>query len=84
MLLTDALVALALLTASPPQWTADFAAERCPVVGNRTSLIYHTPDNPHYQMMLEKNRGADNRECFPDEAAAQAAGYRPSQARRPD
>lgn len=56
----------------------DYTAQECPVVGNRNSGIYHVPGGRHYWKMLQQNKRGDNRACFPNEAAAKAAGYRRS------
>jgi hypothetical protein len=57
----------------------DFSPEECPVVGNTNSKIYHTQGGLNYRRMLQENKnGADNRECFQTEKAAQDAGYRKS------
>lgn len=42
-----------------------------PIVGNRSSMIYHRPDCPDYSKVSERNRTP-----FKSEAEAQAAGYR--------
>jgi len=42
-----------------------------PVIGNRTSKIYHLPNCPDYSKVSERNRVP-----FVTEAEAQAAGYR--------
>ncbi len=49
-------------------------AEDCPVVGNRSSGIYHVPGGRFYGQMLASR----NRVCFADEDEALRAGYRRS------
>jgi hypothetical protein len=61
-----------------PAIAADYVPVQCPVVGNKSSKIYHVPGGQSYAKMLKQNQKGDNRQCFQTEQAAQSAGYRRS------
>lgn len=69
---------MALFLSSSIGYAKDFTKEECPVVGNTNSMIYHLPSQKFYDRMLIRNRGKDNRRCFPSEKDAQKEGYRRS------
>jgi hypothetical protein len=69
---------LLLLISSSACIARDYTPQECPIVGNKNSGIYHVPGGRHYLKMLRKNKRGDNRDCFQNEAAAKAAGYRRS------
>jgi hypothetical protein len=69
---------LFLLIAPSTSLAKDYTASECPVVGNKSSGIYHVPGGAHYRKMLKQNKQGDNRECFQNELAAKGAGYRKS------
>ncbi len=74
------ITAVLLLSLLPPflAFARDYTPQECPVVGNKNSRIYHIPGGRHYRQMLQENKRGDNRDCFPTEGAAKAAGYRKS------
>jgi hypothetical protein len=76
-LLISTLVTLALLF-SGAALAKDFTPNECPVVGNTSSMIYHTQGQKYYDRMLTRNKGKDNRRCFKTEQEAQKQGYRKS------
>ncbi|MBX9812212.1 MAG: hypothetical protein K2Y16_11475 [Burkholderiales bacterium] len=71
---------LALLAvASTPASAKDYTRLECPVIGNVSSGIYHTPASDAYRKLLKENQnGEDNRTCFKTEQEARNAGYRKS------
>ncbi len=50
----------------------------CPVIGNKSSKIFHTPGGRFFKRMLKKNKGYDNRKCFKSKSDARKDGYRQS------
>lgn len=59
-------------------YSKDFSPEECPVVGNIEKMIYHMDGCPNYGMMLQKNKGPDNRMCFQKASDAIAEGFKVS------
>lgn len=55
-----------------------YSKKCCPIIGNTQSMIFHVPGGEYYNMMLEKNKGLDNRMCFRNKKDAIAKGFRQS------
>ena len=65
--------------AAPAATARDYTRHECPVIGNASSGIYHTPASDSYRKLLKENpQGEDNRICFRTEPEARNAGYRKS------
>ena len=76
--LKSLLLSLVIVLSSLGAFASDYTPSECPVVGNTNSRIYHVAGGQFYSMMLVKNHGSDNRECFRSESEATRAGYRKS------
>jgi hypothetical protein len=55
----------------------DYTRTECPIVGNKSSRLFHVPGGASYEKMLQDGSGwRDNRICFRTEKEARENGYK--------
>lgn len=76
---TFASLALLLLCGGLPlaAAAADYTRTGCPIVGNKSSRLFHVPGGASYEKMLKDEGGwRDHRICFRTEKEARENGYK--------